>query len=188
MQQLKPLGKCFAGSLALVAAFDLQPAQGIQVADGTVYFAQVPQLVGAVTTSKAVGALAPTYRFTISLPADAGVPLQRVTLVQTEGVGTIRFNLPQTTAYVAKNRRLLLPLGNVSQDAQTRAINVSFEPAIAPGTTVAIALRPIQNPQVGGTYLFGITAYPQGEKAHGQFLGYGRLQFYQQGFLFSPLF
>jgi Protein of unknown function (DUF2808) len=163
-------------------------AQAIQLSDGTVYFAKVPQLVGAATNDKAVGSLAPTYRFTINLPADAGVPMQRVTLVQTEGAGNIRFNLSPTTAYVGKNRQALLPLGNISQDPQTRAIEVSFQPAIAPGTIVTIALRPVQNPSIGGTYLFGVTAYPQGEKAHGQFLGYGRLQFYQQGFLFPPLF
>lgn len=172
----------------LALALRLEPVGAIQGADGIVYFAQVPQLAGAVTNNKAVGALAPTYRFTINLPSDAGVPMQRVMLVQTEGVGNIRFNLSRTSAYLDKDRKALLPLGKVSQDPRTRAIDISFEPAIAPGTTVTIALRPVQNPQVGGTYLFGVTAYPQGEKAHGQFLGYGRLQFYQQGFLFPSLF
>ncbi len=180
------LGMALGGMCLLTQT--IPTANAIQLSDGTVYFAHVPQLVGAVTNSKAVGALAPTYRFTINLPSDAGVPMQRVMLVQTEGVGNIRFNLSRTTAYLSQDRKALLPLGNVSQDPTTGAIDISFEPAIAPGTTVTLALRPIQNPQVGGTYLFGVTAYPQGEKAHGQFLGYGRLQFYQQGFLFPPLF
>jgi hypothetical protein len=51
---------------------------------------------------------------------------------------------------------------------------VVFEPAIAPGKTVTVALRPVQNPNFPGVYLFGVTAFPPGEKVHGQFLGFGR--------------
>jgi len=37
----------------------------------------------------------------------------------------------------------------------------------------------VRNPCYGGAYLFGLTAFPQGEVPHGQFLGYGRIHFYQ---------
>lgn len=32
-----------------------------------------------------------------------------------------------------------------------------------------------------GVYLFGVTAFPAGEKSHGQFIGFGRLHFYNDG-------
>nr|WP_199755917.1 DUF2808 domain-containing protein [Chroococcidiopsis cubana] len=47
---------------------------------------------------------------------------------------------------------------------------------MSPGTTVTVALRAKRNPS-GGIYLFGVTAFPTGEKSSGQFLGYGRLHF-----------
>ncbi len=50
---------------------------------------------------------------------------------------------------------------------------------MSPGTKITIGLKAQQNPQRGGVYLFGVTAFAIGEKPHGQFLGFGRLQFYQ---------
>jgi hypothetical protein len=83
---------------------------------------------------------------------------------------------------LGNNRRNVTGLGEVSQDRQTRAVTINFNPPIPPGQTVTVSLRPRQNPIFSGVYLFGITAYPQGEKAYGQFLGYGRLHFYNSGF------
>ncbi|HEY9294790.1 MAG TPA: DUF2808 domain-containing protein [Phormidium sp.] len=47
-----------------------------------------------------------------------------------------------------------------------------------------MALDPVRNPCFSGVYLFGVTAFPQGEKAHGQFLGFGRFHFYDRRNLF----
>lgn len=166
------------------------PAGAIQLADGTVYFARPPLLDRATVDHKGAGSIFATYYFTLTLPADAGEPLQRVTLAQHQGTENIRFDLRHTTAYVGNQRKNRLPLAAVTQDPQTRIITVTFDPPVAAGTTVTIALEPIQNP-LGGVYLFGVTAYPQGEKSHGQFLGYGRLQFYGDDFFwgrFSPFF
>lgn len=49
---------------------------------------------------------------------------------------------------------------------------------VQPGTTVTITLEVKRNPSTSGTYLFGVTAYPVGEKGIGSFLGHGRLFFY----------
>uniref|UniRef100_B8HTQ9 DUF2808 domain-containing protein n=1 Tax=Cyanothece sp. (strain PCC 7425 / ATCC 29141) TaxID=395961 RepID=B8HTQ9_CYAP4 len=166
-------------------------AGAIQLADGTVYFARPPLLDRATVDHKGAGSIFATYYFTLTLPPDAGEPLQRVTLAQHQGTENIRFDLRRTTAYVGNQRKNRLPLAEVIQDPQTRIITVTFDPPVAAGTTVTIALEPIQNPLVGGVYLFGVTAYPQGEKSHGQFLGYGRLQFYGDDFFwgrFSPFF
>jgi len=57
---------------------------------------------------------------------------------------------------------------------------VTFDPPVTPGKR-SIGLRPVRNLRFSGVYLFGVTAYPVGEKSHGQFLGFGRLHFYGGG-------
>ena len=39
---------------------------------------------------------------------------------------------------------------------------VTFNPPIQPGQTVTVALDATANPWYGGVYLFGVTAYPEG--------------------------
>lgn len=158
------------------------PVQAIQMVDGTIYFANPPSLGEMVTTEKAVAALSATYFLSISVPPDAGEPLGRVVIQQSEGSDRVWFSANRTTAYLGDNRKNRVTLGPVSQDPHSRAVTVTFAPPIPPGQTVTVALRPRQNPIFSGVYLFGITAYPQGEKAVGQFLGYGRLHLYNSGF------
>jgi hypothetical protein len=78
-----------------------------------------------------------------------------------------------------RGKRQAVSLSEVIDDRKTRMVSVTFDPPIAPGQTVTVGLRPVRNPNVGGVYLFGVTAFPAGEKVHGQFLGFGRLQFYE---------
>jgi hypothetical protein len=157
-----------------------QRSQAIQLADGTVYFAQPPRLVEAATTQNSLRVWGATYYFTISLPANASEPLQQVTFNQKQGVDTLRYNLEETRAFEGTRRNrgteLKLAAGMLDQDPQTVVVN--FNPPVTPGKTVTIGLRPVYNPNVSGVYLFGVTAFPAGEKTHGQFLGFGRLQFY----------
>lgn len=154
------------------------PVQAIQLADGTVYFAHPPRLVNATTTFPNPGVWA-TYYFTLSLPEKAGEPLQRVTLTQQEGREDIRFNLKRTYAFVGtpSRSRQRLNLGEVTFDRQKKTVSVTFDPPVPPGQTVTLGLRPVHNPLYGGVYLFGVKAFPAGEKSYGQFLGFGRLQF-----------
>ena len=71
-----------------------------------------------------------------------------------------------------------LKLGEVTREKDTKTVLVTFDPPVPPGKTITIGLRPVKNPMFSGIYLFGVTAFPQGEKSHGQFLGFGRLHFY----------
>jgi hypothetical protein len=52
------------------------------VADGTVYFNSPPRLVAATTTLKEVNRWGVTYYFTLSVPENAGEPLQSVRITQ----------------------------------------------------------------------------------------------------------
>lgn len=161
-----------------------QPSQAVQLANGTVYFNSPPRLVGASTTFNSVQAWSATYYFTLNLLESAGEPLQRVTIAQDQGSDTIRFDPRRIQAFEGQRNRLgaKIPLGEVLVDRKTRSVSVTFSPPVAPGREVTIALDPDQNPLYGGVYLFGVTAFPAGEKSYGQFLGFGRLHFYENGF------
>jgi hypothetical protein len=172
-----------------IAGYTSQPSPAIQLQDGTVYFAAPPRLVSATTTFKEVYVWGATYYFTLSLPENAGEPLQRVTINQREGVDYIRFDLKNTVAVAetSSHARQKLALKDATSDRKTQTTSLTFDPPVSPGTTITIALQPWQNPSVSGVYLFGVTAFPAGEKSHGQFLGFGRLTFYSHGHsIFSP--
>lgn len=162
-------------------SINLPSIQAVTLADGTVYFVQPPRLLKASTTQSATSAWSATHYFTLDVPENAGEPLQRVTIAQREGVDVLRYDVEDSRAFIGQPRgkRQAVSLGEVTADRKTRTVSVTFDPPIAPGQTVTIGLRPVRNPNIGGVYLFGVTAFPAGEKAHGQFLGFGRLHFYE---------
>jgi hypothetical protein len=165
-------------------------SQAIQLQDGTVYFAQPPRLVAATTTYNQVYVWGATYYFTVSLPENAGEPLQKVTIHQREGVDHIRFDLKNTIAFTGtpSRRGERIGLKDVTSDRKTRTVSLTFDPPVSPGKTITIGLKPWQNPTSAGVYLFGVTAFPQGEKTHSQFLGFGRLHFYNHRSNYFPFF
>ncbi|MFB2917684.1 MULTISPECIES: DUF2808 domain-containing protein [Aerosakkonema] len=164
-----------AGLLSNIAA-----ASAIRLADGTVYFAQPPSLVSASTTFNDVYVWGAKYYFTLSVPENAGEPLQRVTITQQEGIDDIEFDLEDSRAFegTRAEKGKSVALRSVMRDDNKRMLSIAFDPPVPPGKTVTIALNPIRNPKYAGVYLFGVTAFPAGEKTHGQFLGFGRLHFY----------
>ena len=62
---------------------------------------------------------------------------------------------------------------------ETNSMTITFNPPISPGTTITVGLKPFQNPSVAGTYLFGVTVFPEGAIAQSMYLGVGRLHFYK---------
>ena len=176
----------FTSALALsLSTFALVgvSAQAVKLSDGTTYFVQPPRLEGAVATQKAARFLGSTYYFTLTLPANAGEPLQKVVISPQAAPDRVRFNLDQTEAFEGRFDRegTKFPHQTVTQDAKTQAITLTFDPAIAAGKTVTIGLVANRNPDVGGVYLYGVTAFPAGDQAFGQFLGYGRIPIYDGG-------
>jgi hypothetical protein len=169
------------GVIAAIASLLLAvPVKAVQFSDGTIHFAGVPRLGKVSTTDNQAWAWSVTYYFTIQVPADASEPLGRVVLQQTEGVDSIEFNLKQTFAYANGDRNQTIPLQATTTDKD--ALEVQFNTPIAPGTTVTVGLKPYNNPHTGGVYLFGVTTFPAGEKVQSQFIGTGRLQFYNRSF------
>lgn len=161
-------------------------ASAVQLADGTVHFVGVPRLERVRTTNSDAGDFGATYYFTINIPADADEPLQRLVFDQREGLSRIKFRLQRTRIFGQK-RRPVIP-SNISADQQG-AVSVLFDPPIPPGETVVVGLRPRRNTYTDGVYQFGVMAFPAGEKSRGQFLGFGRLHFYDRfrhRSIFSP--
>ncbi|BCL37315.1 DUF2808 domain-containing protein [Nostoc sp. MS1] len=175
-------------SVVILEGCTMPPSQAVQLQDGTVYFVEPPRLVEAATTYNEVNIWGATYYFTVSLPEKASEPLQQITINQREGVDNIRFDLKNSVAFEGTRSRKGQPIGlkDVVQNRQARTVSITFDPPVEPGKTITIGLKPLQNPSISGVYLFGVTAFPPGEKTHSQFLGFGRLQFYNYGRSFSP--
>ena len=165
--------------LSLAILLTASSTLAVQFPDGTVSFEQSPRLVEAKTTFNNVGAWGAKYYFTIELPSDAGEPLQKVTLNLRQGADDIRFRIDDTFAFIGTpdgDREKIPQTATIDEDD---TISVVFEQPISPGTTVTVGLRPRRNPDLSGVYLFGVTAFPAGEKPYGLYLGPGRLQFYR---------
>ncbi|NJR65074.1 MAG: DUF2808 domain-containing protein [Leptolyngbyaceae cyanobacterium CRU_2_3] len=149
---------------------------------GQVYFNHPPTLVDAVTTERRTSSSGATYYFTLTVPDDAGEPLQRIMIAQQDSstfARLVRYKTDRTRAFIGtpRNRDAALTVGETLFDSDTQTVTVRFDQPVAPGQTVTIGLRPVRNPDLDGIYLFGVTAYPEGENSFGQFLGYGRLSF-----------
>ena len=159
--------------------FSHSRAGGVQFADGTIHFVQVPRLVKASTTVSSARAWGATYYFTIDLPAGAGEPLHKLVLHQKEGADEIAFRLDESEAFQGDRSNPGSPfqLAATTSDGDG-TLSVIFDPPIAPGQRVTLSLRPVHNPVFSGVYLIGVTAFPAGEKAQGYSMGYGRLHFY----------
>ncbi|MEM8830559.1 MAG: DUF2808 domain-containing protein [Cyanobacteria bacterium P01_G01_bin.19] len=163
----------------IISGAKVSTTQAVQLADGTVAFADPPTLLDAITTFRSVRAWGAKYYFTISLPSTSDEPLQKVTINLRVGADDIKYRLDKTIAAVgtARNRTEEIAIASTTFDEQTETVTVIFAEPIEAGTTFTVGLRPKRNPDVGGTYLFGVTAFPAGEKTQGIYLGPGRLQF-----------
>lgn len=179
MSRICPLGIISTSIFTLCATSTL----AVQLGDGRVSFDKSPRLINAVTTLSTVRVWSAKYYFMIELPQDVGEPLQTLTIQQRQAPDEIDFYLEKTRAFtgVYTDKGEALNIQSVSQDEETETISIRFDPPIPPGTTFSVGLFPKRNPDFGGVYLFGVTAFPAGEKPSGLYLGVGRLQFNDVG-------
>ena len=181
-----PFKKLFArvAIATLIFGSAINPGLAVQLANGKVFFDKVPRLEGSHATFNNTRVSGATYYFEISIPEEAGEPLKSIQFKQKEGLDRVDFNLRRTRASLSKRRGPEIPIESVEVSSDN-SVTVTFIEAIAPGNTVIIGLRPYWNPGNGGVYLFGVTALPEGEVVHQQFLGYGRLHFYERDSFFG---
>jgi hypothetical protein len=146
------------------------------------FFDHAPRLIRTAASFQDVYTPS-TYQFTIKVPEDAGANLQAVRIVQdNRNLGAVNFDISQSSAFLGETFAggpavSLASIGG-TQPTDSNEVTVAFNPPIAPGQTVTVALQADRNPWQGGVYLFGVTAYPIGENSPGLFLGYGRINIY----------
>ena len=170
-----------SSAMAIALTHNL-PAIGVQTRDGTVAFEAGLLLVDAHATFKGVRVRAARYYFDLELPEDIGEPLQKVVIQQRTGGDEVKFRPEKTKVYLGDHRDKGEAIEAIAfVDEETEAITVELEQPIPPGSRVTIGIKPKRNPDFAGVYLFGVTAFPQGEKARGMYLGPGRLHFYRGG-------
>ena len=183
----RPLNR-FLGTGALIFGIGLGTClfslsvSPLDLGDGKTSFERSPVLVRSATSFRGPAILS-SYQFTITIPEDAGEPLQAVTIVQQPNFETIRFRRDRTRAFLGDsfNGGTSLAVNAVeSPVGEANQVKVVFEQPVEPGNTVTISLRG-RNPLYGGVYQFGITVFPVGENSPGLYLGVGRLHFSSPG-------
>ncbi|MCU0534944.1 MAG: DUF2808 domain-containing protein [Hydrococcus sp. Prado102] len=167
-------------TLASLLIISVPSAKAVELEGGRTAFEKSPRLLNAVTTLNSIRAWGAKYYFTINLPENAGEAIAKVTIQQRRGSDEIDFYGDETFAFAGNrsDRGKELSLGAANWDEETQTVSLTFDPPISPGTTFTVGLKPKRNPDVGGIYLFGVTAFPRGEKPEGLYLGVGRLSFY----------
>lgn len=189
MRYLSYLAKTIAATTtaAVIGAIALSTTnQAVQLSDGTVYFENPPRLVDSSILEQSVSDSNVKYYFHLSVPDNAGEPLQRVDIVQQHGdlfTREVEFEADESVAYTGHRRRGGddISIASAVFDKDTQTVTVTFEPPVPPGTDLTVRLNAERNPRRAGVYLFGVTAYPEGEVAYGQFLGFGRFHIYNNG-------
>ncbi|NEP12664.1 MAG: DUF2808 domain-containing protein [Symploca sp. SIO2C1] len=150
------------------------PANAVELGENKTFFDRSPRLT-RVATSTTTANIPATYQFTISLPEDAGEPLQAVTINQQENLENIKFDLNQSSAFIGNSFAggPAISLANVggSQSSDGNEVTVMFDEPVLPGSEVTVSLRAKRNPQAGGVYLFGVTAFSIGDNSPGLYLG-----------------
>ncbi len=182
-----PRSKWPQSALVALGSFSLLciplSSSAVQLANGTVHFDSVPIFKEASTTISHADASGATYYFHLTIPPNAGEPLKHVVIGQTEGIDSIEFNLKRTKAALNNRKGPVIPIEAVHYK-DSGAVQVTFAEPVQPGNDIVIGLKPYYNPD-DGIYLFGITAIPDGDLAQPQFIGHGRLHFYNHSFFGS---
>lgn len=143
------------------------------------YFSRSPRLLNVMTTYRGARVGRPRYYYTIELPKGSGEPLKTITINKRQGFEEIDYYPQDTIAFqgTPNHRDNTITIEESTWDETTETMTITFDPPVSPGTTFTIGLKAKQNPSHGGTYLFGVTAFPAGNNPRDLYLGNGRLYF-----------
>ena len=182
MRSLNSISWSLCWSVAIASLSIAMPSQAVRFPDGTVAFESGISLVDAYTTFSGVRVRQARYYFDLELPADLGEPLSKIVIKQRSGGDEVKFKPEKTKAYLGSHSDKQEPLEvTTAIDEATSEVTVQFEKPIPPGSAVTVGIKPRENPDYAGVYLFGVTAFPAGDKPTGMYLGPGRLHFYRGG-------
>ncbi len=141
-------------------------------------FVGIPRLIESTTTQKQAKTPS-TYYFTINIPENAGISLQKIQFTQTNGSDFLGKDIYKISGFeeTRKNRGSEVPVSLVENNRDTRTIIVSLDQPISPGKTITIALHTHRNP-IDGVYQLRVTGFPNGENVREASLGIARFHIY----------
>jgi Protein of unknown function (DUF2808) len=170
--------KIALATLLITTSLSIVSATAVTLRDGITYFEKPPRLTSSTTTRNGSYIWGASYYFTVEIPKKSGEPLAKLVIEQQGGSGKPEFNVKDTEVFEGTQKKRGDRLTFKSIDIQDNPVSITaiFDPPIPPGKTITLRLYPVRNPQIGGIYLYGVTAFPAGEKPHGQFLGFGRIR------------
>jgi Protein of unknown function (DUF2808) len=166
-------------TFSIITSLSVFAATAVTLRDGKTYFTKPPRLTSSTTSQDGSYIWGASYYFTVEIPEKAGEPLAKLVIAQETGQGQPQFNAKEAEIFegTRKNQGDRLKFQSIEISSENPVtITAIFDPPIPPGKTVTLRLYPVRNPQVGGAYLYSVTAFPAGEQAHGQFLGFGRIR------------
>ncbi|MGB7441533.1 MAG: DUF2808 domain-containing protein [Coleofasciculaceae cyanobacterium] len=152
----------------------------IELANGQTAFESAPRLIRATSSFKSRNLPTATYHFTLQVPENAGEPLKAVKIEGRNNSEVIEFDVRKSRAFIGDSLAggQALSVSSVSGTSKADEVTVVFDQPVSPGSTVTVALKLKRNPFNPGVYLFGVTAFPEGENGQGLYLGSGRIQIY----------
>ena len=167
--------------LLIPSTFAAVNALGVVVEKKAIFEAS-PRLIRTAATNESVNGPS-TYHFTIQVPENAGEALKAVTISQKDNPDHINLAVDRSNAFIGDSFAggPDLELADIGGDLSTNPNDVTFvfDEPVQPGETVTVRLRAKRNPPSEGIYLFGVTAFPEGEDSSGLYLGSGSLHFYR---------
>jgi hypothetical protein len=163
----------------LIAPLLTAPAGSALELRGSTFFARPPWKADLVSYRTTVGDPRAEYFFSVELDEAAGASLGGLLIRQSEGPERISpFSIDRTRAFLGRPRGQGESIP-VEADVSGREVSVRFPQPVPPGSTVTVVLKPWSNPSVPGTYLFQVTAFPDGPNPNPTALGSARLRIYR---------
>ncbi|MEN9222009.1 MAG: DUF2808 domain-containing protein [Thermostichus sp. BF3_bins_97] len=107
-----------------------------------------------------------TLQITVQVPQDAGEPLQTLVIDQSQNLEALRIHPEHIAAVLGDRWQSTAPTVPIQTELRGSEIRVQFLPALAPGTTITLGLRPISTPTTSGAYLYGVTTLASGRQPY----------------------
>ena len=169
-------------ALAILLPSNFRSANAVDLGEGRRVFEKSPVLIRSAASFSSANSPS-TYQFTIKVPEDAREALKAVTISPKDNAKNINFDVSQSKAFSGDSFAggTDLSLANVggSQINDSNEVTFVFDEPVEPGNTITVSLEAKRNPRAGGVYLFGVTAFPEGENSPGLYLGSGRLHIFK---------
>ncbi len=176
----RTLNALFASVLAV--SFGAGSAVALEGIDGTDYFSEVPVLVD---TEEGNTEFNQYVEVSIVVPEEETVGMQAVLIEQEQNPKDLAISADDVTVVMGEdfdaNADEVPATVTFNENNGREQILVNFERPVQPGSAVTIQMEPGTTQELRGTYLFGVSAWPSGDRPRDYFLGFARANFAIEG-------